>query len=666
GVFDATVSASSDTDRTEKILSAQMGIYRNLHIVFFSFGSDSNIVDMTKSKNALFQNNPSFSAYYAADATQITERMGRIANQLTGRYNADGVSMTGNKVVLDLSRCPCALRNVSFLLQNSDAVLTGVEYAPAQVQASRSCSLKVHQDIASGLKGGSTAVISGTGSISGGTMTLTFSKPLDGARLSVMYEPALYIKTVLYAKNQKGLWEETTVQSINETKRPGDLFRISYGVYEEGTDVAVNLKEMFKEEPDVRIFYGKNAVTPDTDTALSMGDNEINISVSVLDGGYNMYDTLNLKVSQNPTDFRVESHFVPGEPNTVLFTVYDDNHALTASAITGYQKEITVTDKAGNAVPFSSFVKADGSVQVTVDFPDAAYGAYSVSMKITSPNRLKRYGSLTLGYYPEEMSLIAGEPISTSVFGLSENRQTLSFALSSGGQPLDINEGLGYRVTCNGKDCTEWVTVTGNTLTLCPRTELFGTPVPGDYRFAAEVYVKANPTQTVSSAATLTVTETLYALTARSEGEAADRFDVGSGNAAAYYEFERDGKKLDAATVSSMIEDGTITLPEFVEQDFLRTVRLSYEVSDRDGVGVLKMAMTQNGGDFANFFSSMFLNGGEKKIAVSFAGLTETATLAVKKLSGFSSYLPYLLRGLLIFLAGYTLLHLFFLLRYFS
>ncbi len=578
--------------------------------------------------------NGNVTTYKATSAADVIASMQDIANQISGRYSipSSAYSRSGNTVTVDLGGVAFGLRSVSMLLQNSNATLLSARYGTETLAITQRSGFR--GDTAIDMKGGSSAVLKRQGAdlnFTGGTLTLTFDSFTDEdlAGLSILLEPALTIRPSVTHKGK-----EIDSAYINAHLVRGDEITVGYSVIEEGSGKPISV-DAIPGETVAEVSYNGKTYAVGEAIPLVTGRLILSLSVSIMDGAYTLYTSVSCPVLENPNYFRVVADGPRFEQNaihksTTTFTVYDDNSPITSnSALSAYAYTVAVKAADGTSLSSSaySYTAVDGKIVVSVNTDGYDYGAYSVEVTVRKDGNLRDV-SVGIPYYPANVTLspVGDSALSMTLYGLSQNKdKALSFALSTGGEPLPFGEGvLQYTVTLNGADVTAACRAEGSVLTFLPTAETLGEFGKQAGSGTVTVTVRSDVATHIyaTASATLTLTDTVFEVKPiEKDGGKIDRFSLKKNDSSLYFAVYRDGVPMPAEELEAALADGTLRIDpaSFGANGFTRfftPLGGDVTVETVDGVPAVRVRPTSDQVGIFRFFTSMLVVGGDKTATV--------------------------------------------------
>jgi hypothetical protein len=428
-----------DIPLTVQMLNSKISNYPALKTIFIGFSGDAPNLTGT----SLTQNYP-FTSYVAPDAASLTHAMQSVANQLSGRYMLDPALYTvdGNKVKVHIDRLDFSLRNISFIAQSCNAELDSATYEGKAMDISHPCEIIPLGDLGSkaNIRNGCSAVINGNKFFSGGTLTLEFSAPVTKENLSIMAEPALTIKS--YVERLDGSnWVLTDEQYINANLVKDNKLRVGYDVYEQATGKKIDINTIFDDVVS-SVTYAKNSYAIGEEIPLVTGNNEIAVSVSVMDGAYKMYSTVRCIIEEDPKNYRIDANVADkisyyDKCAYASYTIYADGQKL--NSLDSYDYEATVTAPDGSTATFKKGASRElsednGVVSLKIDAVEGKYGTYTVKFKVYNEFRISREANHTLEYKQPEITV---NPTGTDRLNSLGSKAQMEFEILADGTRLE-------------------------------------------------------------------------------------------------------------------------------------------------------------------------------------------------------------------------------------
>ena len=379
---DGVFNEQTDTYGADAVIESHITDFPSLRTIYLGLGGDSPDLsnsDLTKKL--------SFTPYRAATTDDIVSAMQSVANQLSGRYTLESkyYTVNGSTVTVDLNRCEVSFKNISVIAQDCGVKLVSAKHDGKNMNIAQPCVI-VPKGLTNKIKNGYSGVITGDPYLAGGTLILEFSGAVSADKLNILAEPALIIESYIEYKNGAN-WERTTMQYVNANLSKNDKIRVGYEVYEQSGVKIVDLNKLFGS-CEASVTYAGNCYNVGEEIPLVVGNNEIGVLVSVMDGAYTMYSSIICIIEENPTYYRVEvkgdDAFSPSRKAQVVFTVYSDNMPLSATMLSNYQWKLTATAPNNANVNCSASVGADGKITADLSAISSVFGDYQLDITITS------------------------------------------------------------------------------------------------------------------------------------------------------------------------------------------------------------------------------------------------------------------------------------------
>ncbi len=396
GIFtDAAGNELAEETVLEKFTSL-LEAYPQLQLVYFGIGAEGQsgsapAKDFREEPRLTAYGN--FSAVYAPNQDMVVSTMQTLSSRISGRYDVtDSARISGTTVTMEISGEASPIRNAAVLAQNTNATLvSAVAEDGTALEITRSAALNYPTDgrcanVPEGTLGGYTALISGSNGerIPSGSVTLTFSEPVEKTSLSLMYEPAIHLNLTVEKKLASSEWESLGSSALLSA---GDTIRINYAVCEDGSN----------EPLDVSAFYGetKTSITANGQTIqageefrIAEGDTAIRVDISMMDGSYEISTSRTLKAAViTGADFQVTSsgaislnraELAENTEKWIDFTVLYGG----AAAEQGLLEQFTCTaaGESGEALDGAVSLPGEGVVRFTPRDEDAEADSYTVSL----------------------------------------------------------------------------------------------------------------------------------------------------------------------------------------------------------------------------------------------------------------------------------------------
>lgn len=652
GSFDEQTATRSADDVVEPYITD----YSALQTIFLSFGSSAP--DLTGCE--LSQTMP-FTPYKAAKSSEIIEVIQKIANQLTGRYTLAPSSYTvsGSRVTIDLNKYEYSLNSISVTAQNCGATLKSAKYNGKSIDILQPCVITANDKLK--MKTGYTAVMKGDPYLSGGVLELEFSANVSN--FSVLVEPALYIEPYLEYEDGSN-WIEADMQYINSHLSEKDQIRVGYRVYEKASGKPIDLAKIFGET-QTNVTYANNSYRVGDPIPLVVGNNELGISVSVMDGTYTMYASMLCIIERNPDYYRVEASYndmlrTDAPKTSITYTVYADNVPVSAAALSTYDWEVVAVAPDGSEYPIKASAGSDGKINATLDASSGAYGMYKVNMRVVSEYGMARTHEAQIKYYPLsiETKVTANETMSLTQHQIEGNTKAITFLLTAEGRSFDFASPLvSYKVEVEGTDVTDFATVDGNVLSYVPQAGAFGNHAStlGEKTVKLTVSCVDFPALTATAEAKVNITNTQFTLEVVSTGNKdVDRFAITDSDAVVYFRAGRDGVALSEEDLRQALENGSVKVKDkgTFSKYFWLPCGKDVTVEVVNGEALVACRITRDWLKPFHTFAAMLISNGDKPITATYMGVEASDAVTFVKSSAFS----YVWRILVIILITYLIL----------
>ena len=653
GAFDEQTA----TMTADKLIEPYISKYASLQTIFLSFGDAApDLTGCSLSKTT------AFFPYKASKPSEIVTVIQKIANRLTGRYTLDAASykISGSSVVIDLDTYEFSLNSISVTVQNCGASLKSAKYNGKSINILQACEIVADKKL--NMKSGYTAVIKGDPYLSGGKLELEFSDKV--LNLAVLVEPALYIEP--YLEYQDGAtWTEADMQYINSHLSKGDQIRVGYRVYEKASGKPIDLTKIFGTTTS-NVTYANKSYNMSDPIPLIVGNNELGISVSVMDGTYSLYAAMLCIIEEEPNHYRVEvdkeeSTMQSSDPKSqLLFTVYADNKPLSKSGLSTYTVNVTAKAPNGDEFPVKHSIQSDGKIQVQLDASSGSFGVYTVEVEVMSEYGMIRNKEAIINFYPLtlEARVASNEKLTLTQNQLESNTTPITFVVTADGRAFDLGSALlSYKLEVQGTDVTAFATVDGNQLIYVPQAGTFGNHGTslGEKAVKLTVTCPEFPQLSATAEAAVEVTNTKYTLEVVPGGnQTVDRFDILGSEAVVYFRAGKDGVALSEDELAQAIKNGTVkvkdsgTFSSFLWQPCGKDV--SVEVVNGEALVACRIVRDWIP-PFDSFMAMLILNG-NKTLTATYMGVEVTEEVTFTP----SPIFAYIWRILVIILVVYLVL----------
>lgn len=631
GVF-SSVPGQSYIDEDDKI-KHYIKDYPNLHTVYASFGNGS--VDLSSSsKLSSYQFYP-----YHATEKDLAATIQNISNKVSGRYTlpSENYSVSGKTLTINLDNLPISLSSLSLVVQDCGATVSSANHSGKAIDLEKECIIKPSSAL--NMKDGFSCEVLGDPYIMGGTMVFEFTAPINKENIAIFAEPALKISYYFEAL-VNGAWQKVDVPYIINNLGKNDNIRVGYDVYEQANNTSINLEQVFGNV-ESKVYYVNKYYKTGESIPLAVGTNDISIDVSVMNGAYTLRASETLTIEEDPSAFRIEvtgdNEFSAGSTETTaIFTVYIKNQPATEAQLKNYAYSVTATSSLGYTTEVKATLGADGRISAKLGIEQNNFDVYTIELKVESPQGLVRTKSHSVTLIPTSLDLAikGSDHLSITQYDLNSNNEGISFELSTNGLPFPINNSFSkYKLTVDGVDMTDKATVTGNTLTFIPTTEILGSIAdnPGDKEVVLSLDSSTYPNLSTSSKATLTVIKTVYTITSLdTTNKSIDRFDLENTDAVIYFSVFRDGVSLTEEELKTAYENGDIKL-EFnkVFTNFALPCGIVTSLENVNGTPVIAVSVVKDMAKYFEWHYSAFITGGDKSVTVSYKDAEKTDSFTI-------------------------------------
>ena len=392
GAFDSSLDA---TIQNEIIAKG----YNGLRTIYILFGLDSSAADLAASGAEEYNKKTPFSAYKAVK--DIADKMQLVAAKITGKYQATtaDVTISGNTATIKLPK-DYSVNSVSVVAQNvavGSLQSVSVGYSNGQLRTEQACGIDASG--VSAIAGAYSAVLRpapGT-VIQDGTITLTFPEALNGATVTALFEPSIYITPYIKYEGPEITWasgsiqsgDEITPEDMNAHLKPGDRISVGYRAYDQRSHNEVNLKATFGNNITSAVTCAGQSHAVGEPFPVVEGKNEIVVSVVINKGApneYSLFGSLFCNIEAEPTLFRIEHDVVQSAAEyRVNFTVYVDDVPIDAGQLNAKKLdyEIVASADSGRPVTLKRRGIENGKAYAVIDVsgpPDT----FSVKMVVRS------------------------------------------------------------------------------------------------------------------------------------------------------------------------------------------------------------------------------------------------------------------------------------------
>ncbi len=618
GAFNANSNLPEQDDKIQHYIKD----YPNLHTVYASFGNGG--VDLSGSSKL---NSYQFYPYHTTEK-DLAATIQQIANKVSGRYtlSEENYSVNGKTLTINLEKLPISLSSLSLVVQDCGATVSSVLHDGKKIDLEKACVIKPSSALK--MKDGFSCEVLGDPYLVGGTLVFEFTAPIDKNNIAIFAEPALKISYYFEAQ-VNGAWQRVDVPYIINNLGKGDNIRVGYEVYEQANNTLVDLEQVFGDV-EAKVFYVNKYYKMGENIPLAVGTNDISIDVSVMDGAYTLRASETLTIEEDPSAFRIEvagdNEFPAGSvETTAIFTVYIKNQPATEAQLKNYAYSVTATSPAGYSTDVKATLGSDGRISAKLTIEQNKFDVYTIDLKVESPEGLVRTKSHSITLVPSslDLAITSSDHLSITQYELDSNTQGIIFELSTNGLPFPLNNSFSkYKLTVDGVDMTDKATITGNTLTFIPTTEVLGSMAdnPGDKEVVLSLESSTHPNLSTSAKATLTVIKTVYTITTIDKGNKSfDRFDLENADAVLYFSVLRDGISLTEEELKTAYENGNIQLSfDRVFTNFTLPCDVVTSIETVDGTPVIAVSVIKDMVKYFEWHYSAFITGGDKSVTVTY------------------------------------------------
>ncbi len=413
-------------------LSAILDDYSNLQVVYFGIGTQGSASALDLRANSTLSAYANFTAYYVADQDQIVSTMQEMSNRISGRYDVkEDIAVSGSTVTLSISGESSPIRNIAVLAQQTNArLISAVAEDGTQLEISRAASIAYphnsgssYTNVPAGTLGGYTAMItSPTGKIPEGNVTLTFDQAVNETGLSLMYEPAIYVRLTV----QKQVGSQWVDVPMGERVSTGDTLRLQYAVCEDGSNKELDASRL-PGRSEARFTCGDRQIQAGEAFTIPAGNTTVSATVSLMDGAYQVSTSRTIR-AVDVSEYRVtvsdaltilDTDLAENTGKHLDFTVKLGSEALTEQELSAFRLDTgtlqgEVSRSGSGTLRFAPRQTgcAPGDYTVTLYFGDTVMASQTVTVITTS------YSATASG----SLSLLTEE--------LAENRETVDFAVT--------------------------------------------------------------------------------------------------------------------------------------------------------------------------------------------------------------------------------------------
>jgi len=622
---------NKDQAHAESKINEYISPYPSMHTIYLGF------MDAFDLKGSSLCRSYKFTPYLAKDPSSIIDVMQDIANQMSGRYTLPEANfkISGNTVTVDLNQYEYSFKNVSVIVQNSGARSVSAKYEGKEIVPVQQCFFNPKS---LNMKSGYSAVFKGDPYMYGGKLELTFDTEVKD--VAVLAEPALNIEHY-YEYLDGDEYKRVDMQYINSHLRPDDKIRIGYEVREKANNKIMDLEKLFGEV-ETKVSYAEQSGACGDEFSLVLGTNEVSVSVSVMGGKYTMYSSDTCIVESDPTHYRIEDKGCPelissngGKNPSIqsLYTVYVSNAPIgSKDALEKYTVEHSFVNENGEEITSKLQVNPDGTLTALTEIPFGAFGQYTETLKVISPDGISREHTHSAAYVPTSVEVKATENAAFTLTEsqLSKNGTHIRFELMTDGAPINFDSNIiSYSLTIGDVELSSYAVIEGNVLTYVPNSDTLSTvPIKAG---ELEIKLVANLTTDTSimseASANIIVERSSYVLEAiQSPNKRVDRFALDESTAVLRFRLLRDGEPMPLNEMQNLYNSGDIAVKDKGTFGSFVWLPCGKEVSVEayEGYGTVNVRVTRDMiNPFQTFFAMLILNG-EKEVSVSCFGCEDT------------------------------------------
>ena len=647
-------SFDPSTSSIEEELKKPLQKYNNFHVIYLTLGSKVTTITDTNIKGS-----PNFTAYHSEDAASLIASMQKIANQLTGRCNTTqyAIDSSGKKLTIDVGNVGFSLKQLSVLLQNSNAVLKSAKIDGKDLSVSQPVVIQPNGKL--NMKNGYSAVLSmeNGSTITSGKLTLEFTEAIGEKDIVIMLEPSLLLKPVVEYEDKNGNVQILSNHQDISTLAAGTNVRIYYSIVDAETGKEVSEKLVFgnTQVKKTLTYDGKNIATcayeDKTSVSVSpfkvsVGDHTVMLNVTnesaanVADGGYTLYTTFTYSIADRPDYFRVESESKRISQSTyqyeLSFTVFSENLPLTKAQLANYDWNC-YTDKGIQFTP--SVTEENGIAVIRGIVSPTEFGEYKITMRVTDKQNRSRVAETTetIVSYPGKLSVDVHGP---SEAGMTENefrnsKESFSFALEMDGNQENFSSSyITYTVMLDGtKDITEACKVENGKLVLALSYDNLGKYIltPGTSEITVSAKIPAAALEDSVSVRFVLEPSSYSVIPFPKNGEEIDRFRLHENMTAAYFEVQRDNISLSEEELRAFMEAGIIRIDSDLAKDKFSVAKINLTTEIVNGKAMVCARPSNNHFRVLyDWITSMFIVGTEKDFTATVYEAQAMTTIPLK------------------------------------
>ena len=652
-----TQSRSIKDVMEEYVISRNYNALRTIHLAFAVDFDTNALADLEEIASKI-----PFTAYSAKDKNVLLTMMGKVASQLSGRYELkNGVKISGDRVTINLSSLGCSLDSVAVIAQNFNGDLLNASHNGVALNTEPASRLVMSDQFndKSFKNGYSASLSSPTGRISGGTVELQFSKAVDPVHFTLLVTPAIAIEPYIIHNGANGK-EEITAEYLNANLSPGEKISVGYRALDLASGKPLELDRLFTSVAS-RVTYNSKTYKIGEFFPLVEGKHEITVIVDVMNGLYMLYGSLFCNVEKDPTAFRIESNVTSeyeGNPakSKIEYRVIFNNSEISIENLKAkhYDYSVTAVDEAGYPHPITVGV-ANGAAVAVLDATNSTSKYFKVKFVVQSdssvdPKEARRRECVceVAGYafIPTTLALnTLGGPNQLSQHDLEGSVEGFRFELIADGTPLSFgNPSISYKVFFGDTDVTEYATVKDGILSYIPSdSHLKGNDLnPGEKKVTVSVSPRKGSAAPAKAESAFQLQKTTYVVESVASGtlKELDRFKWKQPEVVFCFRALYDGTPLTTAQMKAAYEKGelTATLP------FLGFYKFDAQVEEINGQALLVCRTATRPLKFFTQFFALGVSGGNKTITVAYRTGSGTDTITITP-----NTLRYVLRALQLF-----------------
>ena len=357
----------------------------------------------------------------------VSQVISEIANDISGRSGITDIKKVDGDTLRIHTDIP--LRNLSALVQNSEAGITGI--SPEKGNPLRSCrTIQIKprdSEMADHLNARAYLYDNNGANLPAGTYLIDFDGEIDVADVVVMFEPALELRTTLTLNGQ----EITDAAALAEAALVGGVLDVSCKVYEMGTDNEIKENKLKDCKISIEVFENEASVRRENSLSLkdyTLTNKETRITASLTIGDFNpiTWSTVFTPVAVkyvpqayiDPDNCRLHVDDVSGNTAVkAIFTVLANGTPVTDPDVVKSLNPVITVEPKGNEGTVS--YGSDGTIIFTPNKTalTAEDTAQTVTVSCTLEDKTvsAQYHLLTSDYYVES-AIVGGDRIRKNEF----------------------------------------------------------------------------------------------------------------------------------------------------------------------------------------------------------------------------------------------------------